>query len=180
MRRPTPFALVLAAVLAAPALALGAPPGGQAVVRATPVSRESPTRGAAAERSTQDQFKVPFDVDLRPAQLPEAAQYRLDPYQPRAWEAPGYVLYQPACPSGGLLGPSVGLTAPAGVASPPQDFTIGSLVDQRSENLFSSTPSYTNGSTGLANLGSAGAAASSPLTFQYGLASTPCGMPIIP
>jgi hypothetical protein len=174
---------VVAAALGAPSIALAAPAGGLAVVRAAPASNQAPARSAGTQRSAQDPFKVPFDVEVRPAQLPESAQYRLDPYdsQPREFEtAPGYVLYQPACLGNGYWSPSGGLTSPGGGSSPPSDFTVGSLVDQRSENLFSSTPSYTGGSTGLATLGDSAAAASSPLSFQYGVGSAPCGAGFVP
>jgi hypothetical protein len=174
------FAL-FAATLTPPVIALGAPPGGLAVVRPTSVSQSSSARGSATQRRGNDQFKVPFNVNVHPTQLPESAQYRLDPYQTRGWETPpGYVLYPPACLNNGLLGPPGSSTAPAGTASQPGDFTIGSLVDQRSENLFSATPSYTSGPTGLAMAGNAGPATSSPLTFQYGLQSSPCGVPTFP
>jgi hypothetical protein len=177
--RPLLVTGLIAAILP-PGIALGAPPAQPAVVRPAQAARQT-SEGGATVRSAQDQFKVPFDVDVHPTQLPESAQYRLDPYQPREWATiPAYVLYQPACLNGAAWGPSASSTAPAGAASQPADFTIGSLVDQRSENLFSSTPSYTNGSTGLATAGNAGAATSSPLTFQYGLLSSPCGVPTLP
>jgi hypothetical protein len=170
----------LATATLAPALALGAPPAQPAVVRTAPAARQS-SGGAAQQRYGQDQFKVPFEVNVHPTQLPESAQYRLDPYQPREWEAvPGYAVGQPACLNNGLVGPSASLGAPIGGTSQPADFTVGSLVDERSENLFSSTPSYTSGSTGLAMAGNAGPAPSSPLTFQYGVGSASCGVPVVP
>jgi hypothetical protein len=93
----------------------------------------------------------------------------LSPYRRYGWQStPGYLWYptlvSPACAAGNFMG------SPS--AQQPSDFTLGSLVDGKS-NLLSS-PSY---NTGFATKNDAGAASSSPVALQVGFYPTGCGAP---
>jgi hypothetical protein len=61
---------------------------------------------------------------------------------------------------------------PPGTSPDPTSFTIGSLVDTRSQSMLSSPTSY---AAGLTSSGNGGAAPTSSASLQYGFQSTPCG-----
>jgi hypothetical protein len=93
----------------------------------------------------------------------------LSPYRRYGWQStPGYLwyptLYSPACAATNFVG------SPS--EQRPSDFTLGSLVDGKS-NLLS--PPYHN--TGFAAKNDPGAASSSPVTFQAAVYPTGCGAP---
>lgn len=160
----------IALALLPPVVALGAP---TPVFRGTPVSHLPPPR-AAQGRSGSDSFKVPFHVDARPRTAEPDMQTTLFPYRPHAlqsssrylWNQPAW--YENGCFVNNLSG--VPSTAPNGT-SIPAGFTFGSLVDDHSKHLFSSTPSYNPNSP---SSGSA-AVTSSPAGPQYQVQPTPCG-----
>lgn len=148
-----------ALAVAQPVATLGAPPAGVPAYRA--VSATHRAASAPAELSgAHDSFRVPFDVNVGPKTLPNASPSEFLPSRWREWQSvPGYG-YQPAC-----------YPTPVVAPAPMTETTIGSLVDGRSEGLFSATPH----TAGLASP-SSGSTASSALTLQYGgLQSTPCG-----
>jgi|SRR5580700_3200384 hypothetical protein len=165
----------IVAALAPPIVTCGAPvPSGG---RAMPVFRPAPARAENAVRpAAQDHFRVPFDVDVHAkplAQTNKEAPVYSYTWQPRpryTWYAPAG--YQSACYANNLFGvPPLSPATPNGVADPAANISIGSLVDSRSRNLFSSTPSH---NPGIAP-GSNDLAASSPVSFQYEFHTTPCG-----
>ncbi|MGC9991240.1 MAG: hypothetical protein ABSD52_02420 [Candidatus Cybelea sp.] len=124
-----------------PAVTLGAP---AAVVRGGPVVQPPPPRSAQARSAGQDSFKLPFHADLRP----RPAEPDMQAFLPYRWHAlqysPQYLWNQPAWNQSGCFANNLfGAPSPLpGDGSLPGSITIGSLVDGRSKNLLSSTPSY--------------------------------------
>ncbi|MFY9718568.1 MAG: hypothetical protein WAK16_02885 [Candidatus Cybelea sp.] len=170
MIRTLVLASAIALALLPPVVALGAP---TPVLRGTPVSHLPPPR-AAEGRSGSDSFRVPFHVDARPKPAERDMEttllpYRLHPLQPSSrylWNQPAW--YENGCFVNNLSG--VPSTAPNG-ASIPAGLTFGSLVDDHSKHLFSSTPSYNPNSPSI----SGAAVTSSPVGSQYQVQPTPCG-----
>jgi hypothetical protein len=177
--------VAVALVIVQPTPTLGAPPGSSPVYHPALPAHAAAT--SSAERSaSKDRFTVPLDVDVRPKPLPGEQRPAMESWQTnpqptlnrwREWQvSPGYLGYPPwyqsACyANNGLFAPYNSLAAPAGDPA-PADMTIGSLVDGRAKNLFSMAPSYDAGLTTASNVG---AATSSPVAFQYGFQTTPCG-----
>lgn len=130
-------AIVLA--LLPPAVTLAAPTG---VVRGGPVA--PPPRSAAGHVASQDSFRVPFHVDLRPKLAEPGMQSTLSPYRSHGWQwAPQYVGNQPAwyqngCFANNLFGVPSTLSSDGSVGP---GVTLGSLADDRSKHLIPSTPS---------------------------------------
>ncbi len=179
MTRPCVFALTIAAALAGPAAALGAPIPAAVPVRAAPVSAPLPLHSARESRaSAGDRFNVPFNVEVHPQPLPEAslhAPLRLAPEPAKEW-LPGYrpLWYVPACFANNTFGNNPFGTPPSASTSSDSalnQVTIGSLVDSKSRTLFSSTPSHNPGLP--ANVASFDD--SSPLSWQYQVQASPCG-----
>jgi hypothetical protein len=178
MNRSLAFVGAFALAAAQPAVTLGAPPGGLAISRPAAPAPHAAARGGSAN---QDDFKVPFHVDLQPQPLMEPQPFTLRSagFNPQApvsshrryvWQStPGYLWYPalsgPACyPSNSFL------DSPS--EQQPADLTIGSLVDGKSNLL--SPPSH---NAGLAAGNDPGAASSSPFTLQVGFYPTACGPP---
>ncbi|HLY01467.1 MAG TPA: hypothetical protein VKR56_03115 [Candidatus Cybelea sp.] len=140
MNRRLVGAGAIALVLLQPAAALAAP---TAVVRGGPMAPPPPR--ISASRSAGQDFKVPFHVDARPKPVESETQPMLLPYRWHAWQySPQYLWNQSAwgqngCFADNLFG--VPSTLPSGT-SLPANITIGSLVDDRSKQILSSTPSY--------------------------------------
>ncbi len=173
MIRTMVFVGAVALTAVQPVATLGAPASGLSAYRPVMVAHRPAPVSAPAERvGPRDSFKLPFDVDTGPRPLPEASRSTLFSSKPREWQSiPGYGWYQPACYlNNGAANPFASVTAP--MTAPATDFTIGSLVDGHSQNLFSPTASH---GTGLASPGSGNAALSGPLTVQYGFQTNPCG-----
>jgi hypothetical protein len=132
-------AIVLA--LLPPAVTLGAP---TAVGRGAAIAQPPPPRAAAARSADRD-FKVPFHLDMRPKPAESEMQAMVLPYRWHAWQySPQYLWNQSAwdqngCFANNLFG--VPSTLPSD-GSVPGTVTIGSLVDDKSKSLLSSTPSY--------------------------------------
>jgi hypothetical protein len=175
MTRSLLVGAAIVAALAPPIVTRGAPvPSGG---RAMPVFRPAPARAENAVRPAGlDHFRVPFDVDLHAkplAQTNKEAPVYSYTWQPRpryTWYAPAG--YRSACYPNNLFGlPPLSPATPSGVADPAANISIGSLVDSRSRNLFSSTPSHKPGIAPSSN----DLAASSPMSFQYEFHTTPCG-----
>jgi hypothetical protein len=130
-------AIVLAGL--PPAVTLGAP---TAVGRGAAIAQPPPPRAAAARSADRD-FQVPFHLDMRPK--PAELQAMVLPYRWHAWQySPQYLWNQSAwdqngCFANNLFG--VPSTLPSD-GSVPGTVTIGSLVDDKSKSLLSSTPSY--------------------------------------
>jgi hypothetical protein len=141
MIRSLVVASAIALALLPPAVTLGAP---TAVVRGGPIA-PPPPRSAGGHFASQDSFRVPFHADLRPKLAEPDMQSTLAPYRFRAWQwAPQYVgiqplWYQNGCFANNLFGAPSTLTSDA---SAPPGVKLGSLVDDRSKHLLSSTPSY--------------------------------------
>jgi hypothetical protein len=139
MMRALVMAGAIALALLAPAVTLGAP---TAVVRSGPVA--PPPRSAVGRYAGQDSFKVPFHVDLRPKWAEPDMQSTLSPYRLHGWQsAPQYVgnqplWYQNGCFANNLFGAPSTLSSDGSVGP---GVTLGSLVDDRSRHLISSTPS---------------------------------------
>jgi hypothetical protein len=175
MTRSLLVGAAIVAALAPPIVTRGAPvPSG---ARAMPVFRPAPARAENAMRpAAQDHFRVPFDVDVHAkplAQTNKEAPVYSYTWQPRpryAWYAPAWS--QSACYANNLFGvPPLSPATPSGVADPAANVSIGSLVDSRSRNLFSSTPSHNPGIAPSSN----DLAAPSPVSFKYEFHTTPCG-----
>jgi hypothetical protein len=177
------FAGVVALTLLQPAVTLAAPPGGMAVYRPAPPP-PPPIAASSRDRSRQDGFRVPFDVNVQAKPLPESRQSPLIKWSPdmgwgpaayrRPWLAApnlGYLWYQPASYQAACYLNNA-FARPSASSTAPQDVTIGSLVDKNSENLFSLAPSHTSGLTSSDN---SAATASSPPGLQYEFQATPCG-----
>lgn len=132
----------IALALLPPVVTLGAP---TAVVRGGPVAQQpQPPRSAAGRFASQDSFKVPFHVDLRPKLAEPDMQSTLSPYRSHRWQwTPQYVGNQPlwyrsGCFANNIFGVPSTLSSDASVGP---GVTLGSLVDDRSRHLISSTPS---------------------------------------
>lgn len=166
----------VALAVAQPVATLGAPPAALPAYRpAIAAQRPAPASAPAEGSGARDAFKVPFDVDVGPRPLAGTSASRFVPSNWRGWQSiPGYAWYQPACYSNNGFGsPWTSLTTmPMNTPAPTTGFTIGSLVDDRSQHLLSPTPSY---ATGIASPSNGDATTSSPLTLQYGFQTTPCG-----
>ncbi|MGA8796588.1 MAG: hypothetical protein WB526_05915 [Candidatus Cybelea sp.] len=140
MKRSLVVAGALALALLPPAVTLGAP---TAVVRSGPIA-PPPTRSAQTRYAGQDSFKVPFHVDLRPKWGEPTMQSTLSPYRSHEWQwAPQYVgnqplWYQNGCFANSLFGTPSTLSSDGSVGP---GVTLGSLVDDRSRHLISSSPS---------------------------------------
>jgi len=160
-----------AGLAALPIASRSAPPGGFAVARpAQPPPKSS--SDSSARHSGPDTFKVPFDVEVQPRGLPGTALRTSQPAPSIFWYQPSW--YGPCLTNNGFAGPFAPLATPAGQSAnaQPAGFTIGSLVDGQSKNTFSMAPSYAAGSTAGGSLGSP---ASSSLSLQSTVQSTPCG-----
>jgi hypothetical protein len=139
MMRSLLVASAIALALLSPAVTLGAP---TAVVRGGPIA--PPPRSAQSRYAGQDSFKVPFHVDLRPKWAEPEMQSTLSPYRLHGWQwAPQYVgnqplWYQNGCFANNLFG---GPSTFSNDGSVGPGVTLGSLADDRSRHLISSTPS---------------------------------------
>lgn len=140
MMRSLVVAGAIALALLPPAVALGAP---TAAVRGGPIA-PPPPRSAVGRPASQDSFKVPFHVDLRPSFGEPEMHSTLSPYPlHRLQWAPQYVgnqplWYQSGCFANNLFGAPSTLSSDASVGP---GVTLGSLADDRSKHLISSTPS---------------------------------------
>jgi hypothetical protein len=140
MNRSLVVASAIALALLPPAVTLGAP---TAVVRGGPVA--PPPHSAVGRSAGQDSFRMPFHVDLHPQLREPNMQSTLSPYRSHGWQwSPQYIGNQPAwyqngCFANNLYGVPPTLTNDA---SAPIGVTLGSLVDDRSKHIISSTPSY--------------------------------------
>jgi hypothetical protein len=173
MMRTLVVAGATALALLLPTLTFAAPTG---AVRAVSAPALPPPRVLETRRgteATEDSFKVPMHINVRPG-ASEPNWESLHPYRWHPSQAnPAYFWSQPAwlqdgCYANGPLG------FPPGAASAPasaQNETLGSLVDGRSKNLFSATPSY-NPSSPLS--GDALAASNAP-GLQIQVQPTACG-----
>lgn len=162
------FAGALALVLVQPAMALGAPPAFH------PVYRPAPATSARERSAAQPSFNVPFNFKFHSASQEFNPQATFNPLRWRRWQwesLPPFLPLQSGCATGALA-PPWSPTGAAGVSAPPSEFTIGSLVDDRSRKLFSSPTSYAQD---LAASNTGGPETSGPLTVQYGFQSVPCG-----
>ncbi len=173
------LALVGAFVLAAaqPAVTLGAPRGGLVVSRPPVPAPHADARGASA---SQDDFKVPFHVNVQPQPIMEPQHFTLrsvgfnpqapvSPYRQYVWQLPRGYLWYPALSSPACYATNNFWNSPS--EQQPADLTLGSLVDGKSNLL--SPPSH----TGLAAGNDPGAASSRPFTLQVGFYPTACGAP---
>jgi hypothetical protein len=171
MMRTLAVAGAVALALLPPAVTLGAPTQGS---RVAPLPQLPPPRGAVLHSAGQDSFKVPFHIDARPKAAQTGIESTFLPYRwhgwpvghQNVWIAPTW--YQNGCFANNIFGtPSM---FQSDNAVPPR-FTIGSLVDDRSKHLISSTPSYNPNSMS----GSDAVTMSSPLNLQYQFQPTQCG-----
>jgi hypothetical protein len=167
------FAGAFALAAVQPALTLGSPTGGSAPAR--PVSHT-----AARNAPNQRELNVPshVDVQMKPLTMPQhfttqssaafipkpLSPYRRFGWQPtigRLWYP---TLYSPACAASNFVhSPS---------EQRPGDFTLGSLVDGKSNLL--SAPSH---NAGFAGANDSGAAHSNHIAFQAEFNPTGCGAP---
>ncbi len=176
VNRSLVFVGAFALAAAQPAVTLGAPPSGS-----VPARPAAPAAHAAARSGSPNQgdFNVPPHLDvMKPLTMPQHLTLQspaavnpqpVSPYRRYGWQSmPGYLwyptLYSPACAASNFIG------SPS--EQGPSDFTLGSLVDGKSNLL--SPPSH---NTGFATKNDAGAASSSPVTFQAGFYSAGCGAP---
>jgi hypothetical protein len=168
VNRSLVFVGAVALAAAQTGVSLGASPGGSAPSRPAAPAPHAAVRGVSANH---DDFKMPFDVDVRPKPLLEPRHFAPLPLYPwyGSQSRTAYpwlpVLYGPACYANNNF-----LSSPS--EQQPPDFTIGSLVDGKS-NLLSS-PSYNAGFTAAND---PAAASSSPLTLQAAFYPTTCGAP---
>jgi hypothetical protein len=167
VNRSLTFVVAVTLAAAQPAVTLGAQPGGLALSRtAAPAPRPAVHGGFARAND----FKLPFDVDVKPKALAESQRFVLPSTAALHLSRPGHLwypaLYGPACYAS---------TSFAGSPSQQQqqqqfDTTIGSLVDGKSSLL--SPPSHAAVSAAPRD---PGAVSSSPVTFQAGFYPTACG-----
>lgn len=167
MIRALVVAGAIALALLPPAVTLGAP---VPVFRGAPIPHPLP-RAAEGRSAGQDTFKVPIEINVRQKSVEPDFESTFAQYRWHGWQwSPRYFWYQPAwyqngCFANNLFGTP---TNPAGDSSWPANVTIGSLVDNRSMSLFSSTPSYNPSNPNTANLQSNG-------TLSATLQPTLCG-----
>ena len=161
----------VALTLLPPAVTFGAPPPG---FRAATLP-QAPPRAAASHSASRDSFKLPFHLDAGPKPAEDEINPTFLPFDRwGAWPvAPRYVWLQPTwlqngCFSNNAFGTPSTLQSAAYM---PAGTTIGSLVDDRSKDLISSTPSYNPISPSSANA----ATMSNPVGLQYQLQPTLCG-----
>lgn len=160
MVRITLLAGTIALATLAPVAAVAIPPPAVPVHRPAIAPRSAPAR-MADRPAYGDTFKLHYDLNtapnLRMAEEPLPAFSRLVP--------------APACFANNA---AMSQWAPSSVAVPPgAGETLGSLVDDRSRNLFASKPSQ---ATQLP-LADSSALTASPLTIQYGVSPLTCGPP---
>jgi hypothetical protein len=166
------FIIVGAVALAAaqPGFALAAPPGGAPVYH--PVYRSLSALGTRSD--SQARLKAPFALNLHAKSQQFDPQATWSPLRWPGWHpVPGSLLYQPmwyqlGCfPLNGLSNAPSSWNSAGGALAPPEDFTIGSLVDGRG-SPFGSSPSE---AAKIAPSAGGAPALSNALTLQ----STPCG-----
>jgi hypothetical protein len=177
VKRSLVFVGAFALAAAQPVVTLGAPPGSQAHSRPVAPAPHAAVPGGSAN---QGDFKVPLRVNLQPKPLTVPEHFTLQsafdqrtqlsplPLHRRyGWQpTPGYLwyppLYEPACAANSFFG--------SPNEQQPSDFTLGSLVDGKSNLL--SPPSH---NAGFAGGNDPGAASSSPFTFRAGFFPAACG-----
>ena len=169
-----------ALALVVPIVALAAPTGGLPVHH--PLVRASGSMPGPSQRmgaTAQEPFKVRFDLNAHPQSQALDPQTTWNPLRWQGWHpilgSLPYrpVWYQAGCyAGGGLAGPWASLSTPIGTSAPATNFTIGSLADGQSSNLFGSSASDV---ARVASRSGDAAATSSPLTLQYAVGTTPCG-----
>lgn len=173
--RSLPLVAVIVYVVAQPAVAFGAPPGGGQYGHGVVVRPSAQVHG---ERSNAGEpFRIQFDTNPGPKALPESrihsafeASQRLDPQttfyrlKPRGL---GWIpaIFQSACYSVNDFGGQSSPTGPIAAPTPPPKFKVGSLVDGHRSIL-----SYAE-STTLPNSG----ATASNSSFKNGFQAAPCG-----
>lgn len=171
--RSIAFAGAVALVLVLPIAAFAAPPG---YAPAHPVYRPGPLSASHGRSDTQTPLRVPFNFSLHRQTQEFNPQSTFNPLRWRRyqWESlPPFLPLQPGCYANGALSSPWLPTGESGVSpAQPTEFTIGSLVDRRSQKLFSSPTSYAQD---LASSNTGGPQTSGPLTLQYGFQSVPCG-----
>jgi hypothetical protein len=167
-------ALALAAV---PALALAAPPSGATHAHLpAPVPHTAPPRSHAG---TGD-IGVPtrFEGQMKPLSMPQhfavpaSAEFKPLPISPlRRYvmlSAPGSLWY-PA-----LLTPECAAANAAAPSRQPSGFTLGSLVDGKSDLL---SPKKKDGAAGFAGANAPAASNSNGVTLEIGAYQPGCGVP---
>jgi hypothetical protein len=133
-------ASAIALAVLPPAVMLAVPTG---AVRGRSIA-PPPPRSTVGRFASEDSFKVPFHVDLRPKFGEPEMQSTLSPYRSHRWQwTPQYVgnqprWYQNGCFANNLFGIPSTLSSDASVGP---GVTLGSLADDRSRHLISSTPS---------------------------------------
>jgi hypothetical protein len=161
----------IALALLPPAVTLGAPTQG---FRVPLLPQLPPPRAAAGHSAGQDSFKVPFHIDAHPKPAETDIESTFLPYGWHGWPlGPRYVWIQPSWYQNGCFANNIFGTPPTlqSDTSVPTSVTIGSLVDDRSKRLFSSTPSYSPNSPSSSDA----VAMSSPISLQYEFQPTQCG-----
>ena len=165
-----------ALALLVPVAAFAAPPGAF-----HPVYHPTPLSASHGRPGVQEPLKVPFNFSFHRQTQEFNPQSTFNPLRWRRyqWESlPPFLPLQSGCSanalaSNGVLSSPWGPSGESGVApAQPAEFTIGSLVDKRSQKLFSSPTSYAQD---LAASNTGGPETSGPLTLQYGFTPAPCG-----
>lgn len=135
-------------------------------------ARPSSSQSGASVRG--DNFKVPFDVDVRPRPLPGAQSLPTERWWPAMpWRHTQVWYVNPCVGSAASWGPP-GLEATWTDELTMPGFTIGSLAGN-TDNLFSSTSSPYDSIKGSSNYSGAGSGSS--LSFGYGPPASLCGAP---
>ncbi|MGB8626266.1 MAG: hypothetical protein WCD03_08885 [Candidatus Cybelea sp.] len=165
MMRSLAVAGAIALALLPPVVALAAPP--QAVVPVYHGSVPHPQAHYEAGRATERGVYRAPEINLHPRSLEPNAGTLYPSWHGISEPSRSYVLYQPPpwLQAGCLANNIFPSPASRDAYAPPQNVTIGSLVDGQSKDLFSATPSHR---AGLASSADASAAApTSGLSFQF-------------
>jgi hypothetical protein len=158
-----PGAIALAFL--APAVTLAAPPP-QAVAPMYRGSAPHPQAHSEAGRATEHGVYRAPEINLHPRSLEPNSGTLYPNWHGTTEPSRNYVLYQPPpwLQAGCLANSFLPSPASHNAYAPPENVTIGSLVDNQSKDLFSATPSHR---AGLASTPNATAAANtSGFSFQ--------------
>lgn len=156
----------MALALLAPAVTLAAPPP-QAVVPAYRGSAPHPQAHSEAGRATEHGVYRAPEINLHPRSLDPSSGALYPTWHGTTEPSRNYVLYQPPpwLQAGCLANSFLPSPASRNTYAPPENVTIGSLVDNQSKDLFSATPSHR---AGLAsNAASTAATNPSGISLQF-------------
>jgi hypothetical protein len=171
MMRTLVATAALALAILPPVFAFGAPVQGY---RVAPAQQQQVPRAAMSRSASQDAFKVPMELNVLPKPAARESDATVLPYRFQGSQVAGEPVWiQPSWYQNGCFAQNVFGTAPAfqNDGSSLASTTLGSLADDRSKHLISTTPSYNPSSPS----GSSGLATSNQTGLSLQVQPTQCG-----